>query len=119
MADDLQEDPAERRCRNKEEEKGQEPQKSYETILEQEIAVGLTELERPAMALLLSGLSAGLDVSLGLLLMAVVRTLTDGVLSKPVSEILIALTYASGFLFVILGRTELFTEHTTLAVLPV
>ncbi|HTG33460.1 MAG TPA: formate/nitrite transporter family protein [Thermoanaerobaculia bacterium] len=119
MADDLQEDPSARRSRNKEDEKGQEPQKSYETILEQEIAAGLTELERPAMALLLSGLSAGLDVSLSLLLMAVVHTLTDGVLSKPVSEILVALTYASGFLFVVLGRSELFTEHTTLAVLPV
>jgi len=119
MADDLQEDTATQRSRNKEEEKGQEPQKSYETILEQEIAAGLTELERPAKALLLSGLSAGLDVSLGLLLMAVVHTLTDGVLSKPVSEILVALTYASGFLFVVLGRSELFTEHTTLAVLPV
>jgi formate/nitrite transporter FocA (FNT family) len=119
MAEDLQEDPAARRSRNKEDEKGQEPQKSYETILEQEIAAGLTELERPAKALLLSGLSAGLDVSLGLLLMAVVHTLTDGVLSKPVSEILVALTYASGFLFVVLGRSELFTEHTTLAVLPV
>ena len=119
MAGDLEEDPAARRSRNKEDEKGQEPQKSYETILEQEIAAGLTELERPAKALLLSGLSAGLDVSLGLLLMAVMHTLTDGVLIKPVSEILIALTYASGFLFVILGRSELFTEHTTLAVLPV
>ena len=48
MAGDLQEDPSERRSRNKEDEKGQEPQKSYETILEQEIAAGLTELERPA-----------------------------------------------------------------------
>jgi formate/nitrite transporter FocA (FNT family) len=119
MAEDLQEDSSERRSRNKEDEKGQEPQKSYETILEQEIAAGLTELERPAKALLLSGLSAGLDVSLSLLLMGVVHTLTDGVLSKPVSEILVALTYASGFLFVVLGRSELFTEHTTLAVLPV
>ena len=56
MAGDLEEDPAARRSRNKEDEKGQEPQKSYETILEQEIAAGLTELKRPAKALLLSGL---------------------------------------------------------------
>jgi formate/nitrite transporter FocA (FNT family) len=119
MADDLHADSDSRRSRNQEAEKGQEPQKSYETILEQEIAAGLTEMERPAPALLLSGLSAGLDVSLGLLLMAVMHTLTDGVLPKPVSEILVALTYASGFLFVVLGRSELFTEHTTLAVLPV
>jgi formate-nitrite transporter family protein len=119
MADDLHGASGSRRTRNQEQEKSEEPQKSYETILEQEITAGLTELERPAAALLLSGLSAGLDVSLGLLLMAVMRTLTEGVLSKPVSEILVAMMYASGFLFVVLGRTELFTEHTTLAVLPV
>jgi formate/nitrite transporter FocA (FNT family) len=117
MADDLQ-DPSERRSRHKEEEKGEEPQKSYETILEQEIAAGLTELERPAPALLLSGLSAGLDVSLSLLLMAVMKTLTADQ-PRVVSEILVAMMYAAGFLFVVLGRSELFTEHTTLAVLPV
>jgi formate-nitrite transporter family protein len=119
MADDLRDEAESRRSRNKEKEQGEEAQKSYETILEQEITAGLTELERPALGLLLSGLSAGLDVSLGLLLMAVMRTLTEGTLSKPVSEILVALMYASGFLFVVLGRSELFTEHTTLAVMPV
>lgn len=119
MADDLQADPSERRSRHKEEEKGEEPQKSYETILEQEIAAGLTELERPAPALLLSGLSAGLDVSLSLLLMGVMRTLTEKELPHAVSEILVAMMYAAGFLFVVLGRSELFTEHTTLAVMPV
>jgi len=118
MAEDLQ-DPSARRERNKEKEKGEEPQKSYETILEQEIAAGLTELERPAGSLLLSGLSAGLDVSLSLLLMGVMHTLTADTLPKPVSEILVALMYAVGFLFVVLGRSELFTEHTTLAVMPV
>src|SRR3954454_13089806 len=118
MADDLQADPAERRNRHKEEEKGEEPQKSYETILEQEIAAGLTELERRTPALLLSGLSAGLDVSLSLLLMAVMKTLTQGQ-PRVVSEILVAMMYSVGFIFVVLGRSELFTEHTTLAVLPV
>ncbi len=119
MADDLSGGTEARRTRNQEKEKGEEPQKSYETILEQEIAAGLTELERPAAALLLSGLSAGLDVSLSLLLMAVMRTLTEGQLPHAVSEILVSTMYSAGFLFVVLGRTELFTEHTTLAVLPV
>ncbi|MFL6196638.1 MAG: formate/nitrite transporter family protein [Thermoanaerobaculia bacterium] len=112
-------DAHEQRQRNQEKEKAQEPQKSYETILEQEIEAGLTELERPPAGLLLSGLSAGLDVSLSLLLMGVMRTLTEGTLPHPVSEILVALMYAAGFLFVVIGRSELFTEHTTLAVLPV
>jgi formate/nitrite transporter FocA (FNT family) len=115
MADDLQA----RQKRHGEEEKGEQPQKDYETILEQEILAGLTELERPSRNLFLSGLSAGLDVSLSLLLMAVMRTLTEGKLPHAVSEILVANMYAAGFLFVVLGRSELFTEHTTLAVLPV
>jgi formate/nitrite transporter FocA (FNT family) len=65
------------------------------------------------------GLSAGMDVSFSLLLMAVMITLGEGQLPAPVVEILVANMYAAGYVFVILGRSELFTEHTTLAVLPV
>jgi len=53
------------------------------------------------------------------MLMAIMRTLTEGELPHAVSEILVANMYAAGFIFVVLGRSELFTEHTTLAVLPV
>lgn len=118
MTDDLRRQQEEA-SHEEEKEKRQEPQKSYKTILEQEIRAGLTELERPARGLFLSGLSAGLDVSFSLLLMAIMLTLVEGRLSPPVVEILVANTYAAGFLFVVLGRSELFTEHTTLAVLPV
>jgi formate/nitrite transporter FocA (FNT family) len=118
MADDLA-DPKARQEHHAEKEKGEEPQKGYETILEQEIVSGQKELERPSGNLFLSGLSAGLDVSLSLLLMGVMRGLTEGALPHAVSEILVATMYAAGFLFVVLGRSELFTEHTTLAVLPV
>lgn len=117
--DDL-DDASARREQQQEEEKGQTPQKGYETILEQQILAGVTELERPASALFLSGLSAGLDVSLSLLLMAAMRTLTaGGELPHVVAEILVATMYSAGFLFVVLGRSEMFTEHTTIAVLPV
>lgn len=95
------------------------PQKPYREILEEEMATGVHELERPAGGLLLSGLSAGLDVGFSLFLMGVMTTLVDGVLSRPIAEILVANMYAVGFIFVVLGRSELFTEHTTLAVLPV
>ncbi|HEV7507958.1 MAG TPA: formate/nitrite transporter family protein [Thermoanaerobaculia bacterium] len=117
--DDDLDDPSTRREQQEEEEKGQAPQKSYETILEQQILAGVTELERPAPSLFLSGLSAGLDVSLSLLLMAAMRTLTAGELPHVVAEILVANMYSAGFLFVVLGRSEMFTEHTTIAVLPV
>ncbi|HEX6902570.1 MAG TPA: formate/nitrite transporter family protein [Thermoanaerobaculia bacterium] len=117
MTDDLQRD-AERKL-HKEEEKTEEPQKGYETILEQEIEAGVTELERPPASLFLSGLSAGLDVSFSLLVIAVLTHLAEGQFSQPVERLLLANAYSVGFLFVVLGRSELFTEHTTLAVLPV
>jgi formate/nitrite transporter FocA (FNT family) len=94
-------------------------QKSYRQILAGEIASGLREHERPSHGLLISGFSAGLDVSFSLFLMAVALTLTEGSLARPAVELLTAAFYSVGFIFVVIGRSELFTEHTTLAVLPV
>ena len=64
-------------------------------------------------------MSAGLDVGFSVLLMAAMWTAAEGKLSTPVVRILIGNMYAIGFVFVVLGRSELFTEQTTLAVLPV
>ncbi|MEE6210778.1 formate/nitrite transporter family protein [Salarchaeum sp. III] len=93
--------------------------KSKTDILAAQIEEGLDELERPAGALFLSAISAGLDIGFGPFFMAVVLTLVGGALPDPVTTLLVANAYTFGFVFVILGRTELFTEHTTLAVLPV
>jgi formate-nitrite transporter family protein len=92
--------------------------KAGSEILEQEIHEGLSAFERPLPGLLLSALAAGLDVSFSLLLMGVMWTLGQGAFPEPVIQILVANMYAVGFIFVVLGRSELFTEHTTLAVLP-
>jgi formate/nitrite transporter FocA (FNT family) len=99
-------------------EKESEAKKPYKQILKEEVVAGMRELRRPAISLFLSGLSAGLDVGFSLLLMATMLTLAGDTLSKPVVEILVANVYAVGIVFVVLGRSELFTEHTTLAVLP-
>lgn len=97
----------------------QEPQKSYHTILEQHVRQAQEELERPAGALLLSGLSAGLDLGFGPFLMAVIATLTAKEMPHSVTQILMTLAYGVGFIFVVMGRSALFTEQTTSAVLPV
>src|SRR6056297_622758 len=91
-----------------------------EDILAIQIRRGLSELERPTTGLSLSALSAGLDIGFGPLLMAVVLT-TAGVAGtgELTKQLLLAVAYGVGFIFVVLGRSELFTEHTTLAVLPV
>lgn len=96
-----------------------EPKKSYQEILGQQLHEELSQFNRPSAGLLISGLSAGLDVGFSLLLMAVMWTLTHDMLPEPLVSILVANMYAIGFIFVILGRSELFTEHTTLAFLPV
>jgi formate-nitrite transporter family protein len=94
-------------------------QKTYQTILEQEITEGLRELERPSAGLFISGLSAGLDVSFSLFLIAVMLTLVQNQFTRAATEMLSAAMYSVGFILVILGRSELFTEHTTRAVYPV
>lgn len=98
---------------------GQEPQKSYRQILAEEINSGMREHGRSSSGLLISGLSAGLDLSFSLFLMAVAVTLVQGDPNNLGPKLLTASLYSVGFIFVVVGRSELFTEHTTLAILPV
>ncbi len=97
----------------------QKPQKSQRIILQHTEEAALTQLERSSTGLILSGISAGLDIGFSVLLMTVVLTAFNGVFPEPVVNFLVANMYPIGFIFVVLGRSELFTEHTTLAVLPV
>jgi len=95
------------------------PQKSQQLILKHTEEAALTELNRSSLGLMLSGLSGGLDIGFSVLMMAVVLTLFRGVFPAAVVQVLVGNMYPLGFMFVVLGRSELFTEHTTLAVLPV
>ncbi|MFC6718018.1 formate/nitrite transporter family protein [Natrialbaceae archaeon GCM10025810] len=88
-------------------------------ILESLIDSGFHEIHRETTGLLLSGFSAGLDIGFGPLLMAVVLTLSEGGYGDLRTEVLLASAYSVGFVFVVIGRSELFTEHTTVAVMPV
>ena len=93
--------------------------RTYGEILHEEIVTALGELRRPLRGLSFSGLSAGLDIGFSVLLMAVAHDLLVGEVPDGVLEVVMANMYSVGFLFVIVGRSELFTEHTTLATLPV
>jgi formate/nitrite transporter FocA (FNT family) len=95
------------------------PKVTATDILKNEVEEGLDALERSNSQLFVSALSGGLDVGFSLFLMAVVTSLAGDQLSAPIVRMLVANMYSVGFIFVILGRSELFTEQTTLAVLPV
>ncbi|WP_083898714.1 formate/nitrite transporter family protein [Natronococcus jeotgali] len=88
-------------------------------ILRSLVESGEHEIHRETSGLALSGFSAGLDIGFGPVLMAVMLTLSQGGYGDLGTELLLASTYSVGFIFVILGRSELFTEHTTLAIMPV
>lgn len=76
---------------------------------------GIEELERPAASLMWSGITAGIAIGLSLLGKAVMET---AVPAGPWTPLLQSLGYAIGFVVVILGRMQLFTESTLSAVLP-
>jgi len=97
----------------------QKPQKSQQLILQHTEEAALTQLERSSKGLILSGISAGLDIGFSVLLMTVMLSTFSGIFPEPVVRFLTANMYPLGFIFVVLGRSELFTEHTTLAILPV
>ncbi|MFC6623193.1 formate/nitrite transporter family protein [Novosphingobium panipatense] len=77
---------------------------------------GEGELRRPAVALLLSSLAAGLAMSLSLMCELFLRShLPD----TDWSPLVYYLGYPIGYIIVIMGRLQLFTESTVTAVLPV
>lgn len=99
--------------------KGLDKPKEGEQILKEQIRTSLMEYRRHGRALFTSAFSAGLEVGFSVLLMGTLYTMFSDQLSESGMDFALALAYPIGFIFVIIGRSELFTEHTTLAVLPV
>jgi formate-nitrite transporter family protein len=95
------------------------PFKSHATILRQEVREAVDELGRPARGQLLSGLMAGIGVGFSVLLIGAIATLAPEDLGDLQLALLVAQAYAIGFVLVVMGRTDLFTEYTTIALLPV
>ena len=91
----------------------------YRNIIERTMENALKEMSRPPRGMFLSGFSAGLNISFGALFMAMVLTFSGGFESKLVQQVALGAISAIPFLFVMIGQTELFTAHTTMAVLPV
>jgi formate/nitrite transporter FocA (FNT family) len=76
---------------------------------------GESELKRPASALAWSGLAAGLSMGFSLVAEGLLRaSLPD----TPWRTLIAHLGYSVGFLIVVLGRQQLFTENTLTPILP-
>lgn len=76
---------------------------------------GEHELHRRPAALFWSGLAAGLSMGVSIVAMGVLRA---GLPEARWAPLVVDLGYAFGFLVIILGRQQLFTENTLTPVLP-
>jgi formate/nitrite transporter FocA (FNT family) len=76
---------------------------------------GEEELNRPAAALAWSALAAGFSMGLSLVAMALFRAYLP---DAPWRPLIARLGYPLGFLIVITGRQQLFTENTLTAIIP-
>jgi formate/nitrite transporter FocA (FNT family) len=84
----------------------------YQVISE----TGREEMNRSTKSLWWSGVAAGLSISLSLYVMAALRVALG---DMPGAAAVEKLGYSVGFLVVVLGRLQLFTENTITPVLPV
>ncbi|MEQ9302652.1 MAG: formate/nitrite transporter family protein [Marinoscillum sp.] len=93
--------------------------KNDEEIFENQNRIGFREYQRSNVSLILSGFIAGLEIGFSVLLIGVTITNFQAVMSEPWLRFMTALAYPFGFILIIIGKSELFTEHTSLAIIPV
>lgn len=96
-----------------------EPLVSYRAMFDAEVYQAKAEIRRPWAALLVSGVVAGATVGTAVLLLAIMVAETGGLPENVPGRLLFGSIYALGFVLAILARTDLFTEYTTIAILPV
>lgn len=98
---------------------GHNTTRDYRTILRLQVEEGLTELERPLHGQFLSALSCGLILGIGVFGILMFTTVLGPTIGEGWARLLGSIAYTFGFVLAIMSQTELFTEHTTLAVFPV
>lgn len=93
--------------------------KSHDEILGDQISDGELTFKKTSISLWLSSFSAGLEIGFSFLLIAVLHTFLQGKLSEDTIFKLMAFLYPVGFIMIIGGKSILFTEKTSLLLLPV
>jgi formate-nitrite transporter family protein len=105
--------PAERPPRVEEPEKG--TRLSAVEIHDNILAGADEDAKRPSSSLLWSALASGLIIGFSFLGSAFLSSLAE---TEPHKKALAAAAYPLGFIFVVIGRSELFTENTLEPVIP-
>lgn len=93
--------------------------KTYREILSEQISEGEAIYDLKERSILISSFTAGLEIGFSYLLIGAVVTFFTGKVSEEAVMKLTTFVYPVGFIMVILGRSILFTEQTSLLSLPV
>lgn len=72
---------------------------------------GRRRLEMPLLEQVATGFIAGITIVFGIVALGVVETLAQPALSSGLARLAGALAFAIGLVFLVVGRTELFTEN--------
>jgi len=103
----------------KEENSKESKPKSHEKILVDQLCEGLETYKEKSAKVFLSAITAGLEIGFSFLLLGILYTILKDRVSHDILFYLLAFVYPIGFIMVVLGRSILFTEQTSLLALPV
>jgi formate/nitrite transporter FocA (FNT family) len=92
--------------------KGSRDEPELEETYERLVSEGHERLDRPLLALAATGLLGGVDVGVGVLIYLVVQAETD-------NHLLASLAFTTGFVALLLAKSELFTENFLVPVISV
>jgi formate-nitrite transporter family protein len=82
-----------------------------EEIFEKSREEGERRLERPFLEVASTALAAGFDIAAGLILFAVITSALEHHFGKDAASVAGGIGFGVGFVFLIVGRGELFTEN--------
>jgi formate/nitrite transporter FocA (FNT family) len=92
--------------------------KHPDDVLQNAIEGGREQVNRSALSLFLSAISAGLILGFSAMAVSFLVSILPMETAEGIKRLAMAVVYPLGFIICIMSRTELFTEHTALAVYP-
>lgn len=91
----------------------------HDDILIKQLCEGLDTYHKNRVSTFLSSLMAGLEIGSSFLLVAIVYSLFNGVTKETYIPYMASFVYPLGFILVVLSKSILFTEQTSLLSIPV
>lgn len=102
-----------------EEKADKEEIKNQDDILVKQLIEGLEAYSKNSFTTFLSSFMAGLEIGFSFFLVAIVYSLFTGHIEAKFIPYLASFVYPMGFILVIMGKSVLFTEQTSLLSIPV